>query len=139
VGFARDITERKEAENQLRASENLFRSLFETASSGILIADVDTKRFIDANSAILNMLGYSREELLARGVDDIHPQADLSSVKKAFESLACGEISIAHDQPMLRKDGGVIHADVTASRLIINDRPCIAGIFTDITAHRRSV
>jgi len=59
---ARDITERKKAEDQLRHSEELYRTIFETAGTAIIIIDNDTTIHL-ANSNFQKLSGYSREEL----------------------------------------------------------------------------
>ena len=58
-----DITERKLAEEARRASEERYRTLFEYAPDGILIADPESY-YIDANASICRMLGYARDELI---------------------------------------------------------------------------
>ncbi|MBN2299255.1 MAG: PAS domain S-box protein, partial [Deltaproteobacteria bacterium] len=61
-GTARDITERKEAEDRLRRSEELYRAIFETAGTAIIIIDDDTTIHL-ANTNFQRLSGYSREEL----------------------------------------------------------------------------
>jgi PAS domain-containing protein len=54
--YGRDITRRKQVEEALRESEQMYRSLFESAAEGIIIADIETKELKYANSAICTML-----------------------------------------------------------------------------------
>ena len=65
-----DITEQKRAEEALRASEARYRTLFEYAPDGIVIADRES-HYIDANASICRMLGYSRDELIGLHASDI--------------------------------------------------------------------
>jgi PAS domain-containing protein len=67
---------RKSAEEPLRESEERFRVIFESATDGILIADIETKRFLAQNQSMFHMLGYTSDELTTIGVEDIHPEAD---------------------------------------------------------------
>jgi PAS domain S-box-containing protein len=78
-------------------------------------------------------LGYSREELLGKSIADIHPKDSLLKVSKAFDYLADSERKLTPDIPVLRKGGAMFFADITASRLVINGRNCLAGFFTDVT------
>ncbi|NTU43267.1 MAG: PAS domain S-box protein, partial [Nitrospirales bacterium] len=61
-----DITERKEAENAQRKSEERFRKVFETSRDGLLLLDNQTGRIVNVNPAIVDLLGYSREELIGK-------------------------------------------------------------------------
>ena len=64
----RDITEQRRAEDQLKANETRLRAIFDGARDGILVADGQTRCFIDANPAICAMLGHDRAQLLRMGV-----------------------------------------------------------------------
>lgn len=134
-----DVTERKEAEIRLRESEDRFRTIFEQATDGIMIADLEERRQIEANRAMCAMLGYTRDELLSLHVEDVHPKEDLPRIMDLFERQVRGEISLAPDIPMLRKDGTVIYADVNSRRITLNGRNCIAGYFRDITERKQAV
>jgi nitrogen fixation negative regulator NifL len=70
---SRDITDRKRAEEVLRQSEVRFRGLFTDAPTGIVLASPDG-RFLQANPAFCELLGYSEQELLGKtGLDFTHP------------------------------------------------------------------
>jgi len=138
AGTAQDITRRLSVEEELRASEDKFRSIFEQATDGIMIADAQTKKHIEANAAICAMLGYTRDEIVGLSVDDLHPQEKLLEIQSLFEKQFRGEISLVPDVPMLRKDGSVFYADVNATRVLLRGRQCLAGIFRDATARKRS-
>ena len=132
-----DITEQKRAEEALRNSEERYRALFESAAEGILVADLETRRFKHANPAICNILGYSEEELMRLGMADIHPKESLDHVTAEFETQARGERVLASALPCLRKDGTVFYADVVATCAVIGGRPCSIGFFTDVTERRQ--
>jgi len=78
-------SERKRAEEALLKSEEKFRTIFNGASDGILIADIATKKFFQGNSAICSMLGYTKEEIESLAIYDIHPSKDISHVLDEFE------------------------------------------------------
>ncbi|HWR57830.1 MAG TPA: PAS domain S-box protein, partial [Thermodesulfovibrionales bacterium] len=133
LGVVTDITERRNAENKLRESEDKFRALFESATDGILILDLEQEQFLDGNKAICSMLGYTIEEVRSLRVRDIHPKQDLPAVIGILERQIRGEITLAKDIPVLRKDGSVFYADINATHVVMAGRPCIAGLFRDIT------
>jgi PAS domain S-box-containing protein len=138
LGIARDITERKRIEEALRENELRYRSLFEGAAEGILVADIDTKKFLHANPAMFRMLGYSEGELTTLGVEDIHPKESLDYVIGEFIAQARGEKIMVENIPVLRKDKSVFYADIITTRIFIDGRMCNVGFFSDITERKRA-
>ncbi len=139
VGIIRDITERKRSEERLRESEDRFRSIFEHATDGIMIADPKQKRNIEANQTMCDMLGRTREEILSLRLEDMHPETDVPRILDLFDRQVRGEISLAPDIPMVRKDGSVIYVDVNSTPVTLGGEPCLLGVFRDITERKRAV
>jgi two-component system sensor histidine kinase/response regulator len=134
----RAVEEKKRAEEALRESEEQYRTLFQTTSDGVLIADLETKMFRYANPAACRLLGYSETEFATIGVAAIHRKADLPRAMAEFEAMARGDKTLAADIPCLRKDGTIIYADITASTITIDGRVCNAGFFRDITERKQA-
>lgn len=133
-----DITERKHAEQALRDSEDRFRSIFDNAIDGILLADSVTRKFIMGNSAIERMLGYSNEELLQLGTEDIHPEQDKDDYIAQFAMMVRGESTLSSNAEVKRKDGSVFYADIKASPLRIGDKIYLMGFFRDTTERKKT-
>ncbi|MBT5740358.1 PAS domain S-box protein [Candidatus Woesearchaeota archaeon] len=134
----RDITERKKSESKVKESEERYRSLFEGASDAILVADPITKTFAFANLQASKLLGYSNKELLKLGITKIHPKKDLKYVLDQFQKQVKGEIKLAENLPVLKKNNEVIYCDINAQPIIINNKPYIVGFFRDITERRKN-
>ena len=134
----RDQTRERAAAKALRESEERFRTLFEQATDGMLLADAQTKRFTLANRQIQRLLDYSEAELLELTVADLHPAADLPAVLEQFEKQARGEITLAPGIPVRRKDGTVFYADISAAAVRLRQRDCLLGVFRDITERKRA-
>lgn len=132
-GTSRDIAKREEARRKLENSENRFRTLFERANEGIVVADAETGRFIFGNPAMSSLLGYSQEELSQIGVEDIHPQEVLPALMSDFENLTEGGNLLTTEAPCLRKDGTIVYADINAVYMEIDGKRCNVGFFTDVT------
>ena len=136
--LAEEIAERKRVEKALLESGDQFRMLFDQAIDGMLLADVETRRFTLANRQIQRMLGYREDELLQLTVADLHPSADLPTVIEQFGKLARGEITVAREIPVRRKDGTVFYADIGSSTVRLERRDCLLGIFRDVTEHKQA-
>ena len=137
LGFARNIADRKQAENALSASEARFRRLFETVPVAVIQSDVQG-RVLMANPAALHLLGYaSMEELIEASLcdfleDTLERDAYLGRVAEQ------GEISNA-EILFRRKDGGRITV-LANCRLVQGgaaEEPRIEGTFIDITERKR--
>ena len=156
IGVAHDVTDRKRAEAELRrardeldqrvqqrtaelgAANAELRAIYDGMVDGVLIADLETKRFVRANPAICRMLGYSEEELLALSVMDIHPPEHLPKVLEEFQAQAEGRLVLAEDSPVLRKDGTAFPADIGAAPVVYRGRRCNIGFFRDTTKRKRA-
>ena len=136
--IARDITERKQAEKTQKEAELKVRTMFDSASDGILLAQHSDKKFTDANKGICRMLGYSEEEILKLSVYDIHPKESLPHVIDQFEKQIKEELLIAKDMPVLRKDGSVFFADISSSPMTVSGKEFLLGMFRDITERKRN-
>ncbi len=80
-----NITERRKAEDALRESEERYRRLFEMETDTILLTDIETGRFLDANPAASALYGYSIEELLTMRPVDIsaEPEKTIKTIQDA--------------------------------------------------------
>ncbi len=135
--YAIDITERKLAEKVLQESEIRYKTLFESSPDGIIIAEVETRKFQYANQTMCRMLRYSEEELTNMRVDDIHPKEALERVVSEFEAQARGDKTLAEDIPCLRKDGTLIYVDVNTVKSLVDGKESNIGFFRDITERKR--
>lgn len=136
LAIVRDITARKSAEKALQESEERYRALFDGVNEGILVADIETKRYILTNPAVHRMLGYTEEEMRKLGVWDIHPKDSQKVVIAQFGALVKGEKSLVTNIPCCRKNGTIFYADFKASWAMIDSRECLVSFFTDVTERR---
>ncbi|RJR21194.1 MAG: PAS domain S-box protein [Nitrospiraceae bacterium] len=133
-----EIQVRERMETDLKESEEKFRAIFDNAIDGILLADIQNKKFMTGNKMICRMLGYSAGEIKGLGVFDIHPEKDLAYVIQQFDRQSKKEITIAGNIPVKRKDGSVFYADISSAPVTLSGVTYLIGIFRDITERRRS-
>jgi PAS domain S-box-containing protein len=132
-GTAEDITARKETEQSLRESESRYRTLMEQASDGIHTYDFAGK-FIDANTKLCEMLGYTREELLRLNVHDLIPVEDLKAAPLRLDLLRAGETVIS-ERMVCRKDGTLLPVEISGRML---PDGALQAIIRDITKRKQS-
>ncbi len=133
-----EITDKRRAEIERERSQRTLKAIFEGARDGILVTDVETKRFTVANAAACRMLGYGRDEVLGLSVRDIHSPEDLPEALGQLERQIRGEAALVTDIPVRRRDGSVFFADIHSTPVEIGGRLCLVGIFRDITDRRSS-
>ncbi len=92
VSLARDITERKGAEEALRQSEALFRGTFENAAVGIDHVDLEG-RFLRINQKFCEILGYTREEMCTKTWMEVTHPDDLAADLELYGRLLRGELA----------------------------------------------
>ncbi|MEN6458412.1 MAG: PAS domain S-box protein [Thermoguttaceae bacterium] len=130
--YASDITERKRAENALRESEERYRRLFEVASDAFLLVDRETNRFFDVNPAGAKLYGYSREEFLLLGPEDI--SAEPAKTRQAISTLQ----SYIPLRWHLKKDGTVFPVELTSSFFEYQGRNVLVTAVRDIAERKRT-
>jgi len=135
VGIFHDLTQSQRLE-ELEISDVQLRHIFEQTDVGIIIAEGETSKYVMTNPAIAKMLGYSEEEMGQLSFKDLHPKKDLSYLKREFFKMARGEVQGIFDLPMVRKDGSIFYANLSAKRIILDDKVRLVGFFTDITQQK---
>ena len=136
--FARDITERKRAEQALRESEQRYRSLFENNQAGVFRTAMDG-RVLDCNPAMARIMGFgSPEEVLTRSVLDFYFSE--RERNEFIERLGVTGRLSNYEMRLRRKDGSAIWlmANVFSSAAIAGKPQIIEGALVDITERKRA-
>ena len=134
VGAMQDVTERRHAEEARRASEARYRTLFECAPDGIVIADLESY-YIDANPSMCRMLGYSRDEFIGMHASDIVTAQEVEHIGPALSVIAA--TSDYHREWLFkRKDGSSVAAEVFATAMPDGN---LLGMVRDVTERNAAV
>ncbi|MDQ1240698.1 MAG: two-component system, cell cycle sensor histidine kinase and response regulator CckA, partial [Thermodesulfobacteriota bacterium] len=131
-----DVTERKQAEEAIRESEEKYRSLFEDSIDGIFVTEVDGT-LIDANQSFFDLFGYRKEEMLGTSVTKTYASpADRKRFQHAVEKQ--GSIRDFYLR-LIRKDGSEMDCLLTATvrRTIDGNILGYRGIVRDFTERKR--
>ncbi len=138
TAFIRDITERKQAEEALRESEERYRTLVELSPSGVFVFSEGKTVYV--NSMAITILGATEPtDILARApFEFIHPDYH-EDVTKNLHRVLAGETTVHRaERVYLKMDGTPIHVQVEAVRITWNGKPAIQGFFSDITERKRA-
>jgi PAS domain S-box-containing protein/putative nucleotidyltransferase with HDIG domain len=137
-GFHRDITKRKQAEQELRTAEEQFRGLVEQSIAGIYI--VQDGKFAYVNPRFAEIRGFaSADELIGRDPLPLLAEKDRATIAENQRRLLAGEAqSISYDFTALRKDGSAIEVGVSSTRATYHGRPAIIGMIQDISEKKRA-
>ncbi len=125
---------RRRNEQMLQKSEERYRTLFETGREGIIVADAESGKFVQVNSVICRLLGYSSDEMLTMSPNDIHPKEKISEIQAQFALMAQNKSNSALSIPLLCKNNTVIFADITSSFIELDGKHYLVGFFNDISA-----
>lgn len=138
-GILIDITDRKNAEEKLRKSEEKFRRIVETAGEGFLLTDEELK-IIDVNNAYCRMLGYTREELLGKTFLEFAGDEFRSYMKANKDHFLSQEIRELEGD-VIAKDGRVIPILLHGSTLRDDSDKAIGNMafITDMTEHKKAL
>jgi PAS domain S-box-containing protein len=134
-----DITERTRAEDEVRASEAKYRRLFETAHDGILILDGETGKIIDVNPPLLDLLGYTRTEILEKDLWQLGLFKDISASQSAFHELQEKGYLRYDDLPLQTNDGRFCEVEFVGNIYEVNGKRVIpeSGVKTTISERER--
>jgi PAS domain S-box-containing protein len=117
VNVFRDITDRRRAEVAAAAQGELFRSAFEHAGVGKALVALDGG-FLDANAALCELLGYSKEALFELDFQTLTHPDDLDADLDLLERLSRGQISTYRmDKRYLTSNGSVVWANLTVTMI----------------------
>jgi PAS domain S-box-containing protein len=137
-GISRDVTESRQAEAALRESEERYKALFDRSLDLVYIFDFEG-RFIDANGAALNRLGYTREELNSLNFASLLSEDQLPFAFKSLQEIR--ETGIQKNPTELRirhKNGSDVYVESIGSTIISNGAPvAIQAIARDITERKQ--
>ena len=136
ITVIRDITERKRAEQALRESEEMSRSMLENAAMGVYL--LQDKKFLYVNPMFEKIIGYRSEELVGREtINFVHPDDKSAVRKKAAENLK-GISNLPYEFRVLRKDGRQIWVMERVASIQYKGRRAVIASFMETTEHKKA-
>ncbi len=139
ISTAKDITETKLTQKQLKQSEKMFRNTFEQAAVGMAHVAPNGK-WLKVNQKLCQIVGYSKKELLQKTFQDITYAEDLKTDLEYVARMLAGKIkNYSMEKRYIRKDGSLVWIDLTVSLVRKSNREpdYFISVIEDISDRKR--
>jgi len=139
ISVSRDITDRKRAEEALRASEELFRSYLEYAPDGVYMSDLEGN-FLYGNRKCEEIIGYRREELVGKNFLELNILSE-NSLNKAAQLLQVnieGKSTGPDEIELISKEGRLIPVEINTSVVQRMGQGIVLAFVRDITERKHA-
>src|SRR5215831_14244191 len=136
VGFVLDITDRRQAEAELRRQTALLDELFESAPEAVVFLDLEG-RVVRTNRQFTTMFGYSAEEVAGREMFALIVPEDQLEEARALQKVYRSGVPVAAECQRRRKDGARLHVSLTVSPIALGGK--LIGLYAnyrDITERK---
>lgn len=130
-----DITKRKRGEEMLRASEERYRTLFESNPNPMWVYDRETLAFLAVNAAAVRHYGYSEDEFLAMTIKDVRPSEDVVALMDDLSQKTEG-LGEPTQWRHRKKDGELIDVEITSHEQTWLGRRAKLVLVNDITKRK---
>ncbi len=135
--FVRDISERKQAEERLKATEQRLATVFNSSPVGICITTIEEGKLLELNDVCCEIGRCRREDVIGRNAVDLGYWPTLDDREKLIHKIK-QQGSIRSDEfAFRRKDGTIGHALRSIERLTFDGQDCILSMFIDITERKQ--
>ena len=123
--------------SELEEQEQLFGAIFHASMDGIVLLD-GRGRMMEANDAVLRMLGFARSQLQGKGVTRLFAEKDRLLARNSFrEVVKTGYCR--YEAGLVRSDGSLFPAEIVGSRVWVGKKMIINGVVRDISQRRRNI
>jgi PAS domain S-box-containing protein len=130
--------ENRGAQSAMRASETRYRRLFEAARDGVLIVDPVSRRILDANPFLTELLGYLREELLGKELWEIGLYRDIEANKAAFRAVQEQGYVRYDNYPLVAKNGRQVEVEFVSNMYDVGGIQVIQCNIRDMTGRKQA-
>ena len=136
--FILDITERRQAEEALRESEEKFSKAFHASPGSIAISRLKDGTFIEVNESFLRDKGYTRDEVIGHNMIELGISGNIEDRKKFYKDM--NDYGGVRNRPYRyrTKSGDLRTAYMSAEIISLGNEPCLITQSTDVTEQKRA-
>ncbi|MCX6701314.1 MAG: PAS domain-containing sensor histidine kinase, partial [Methanomicrobiales archaeon] len=128
-GVSKDITD-------LKVSEEKFSAAFHSNAAAMAVSTKHDGKFVDVNAAFLQMLGFTRDEVIGKSVGDLHLFLQPEDRIHAIRILEEGGVVRNLEVQVQAKDGSALYGLFSADSITIGEIPCLLTTMVDITERK---
>jgi two-component system cell cycle sensor histidine kinase/response regulator CckA len=135
--LVRQEAERRQVAAALRASEERHRILFDASPLPIWVFEPTTLQILAVNDALVRVIGYARDELLAMRIVDLKPVSDVPRLVDGMTLLTSGSTHHVGVMRYLCKDRTAVELDITSHSALLDGRIVMIAVGVDVTQSRK--
>lgn len=137
IGSMIDITERREAEEELRSSEQKYKLIFESNPLPLWMISKEDQSVIAVNEVAANLYGYTQDELLQMRTTQLLPKEDVRKQLQRYgkDAATATDLGIVKHK---KKDGTIMFVQITAHDIIFEGKPVRLSLTNDVTEKLRA-
>ncbi len=138
ISLAKDVTEQRRAEEKLKQSEEKFNKAFHNSPDSITITRASDGTMIDVNERLLEISGYSREEIIGNTKVGLDFWVNTNDFDQYVSILKKEGRVLDFETDFRTKSGTVRNFSLSGETFVIGGEPFILGIMRDITDHKKT-
>ncbi|MDK9716573.1 MAG: PAS domain S-box protein [Trichlorobacter sp.] len=137
LNFVRDITERKQAEEQLRLSEEKFASAFKASPDSVNLNRLTDGTYLEVNEGFCTITGYREEEVLGKSSLDLNIWVFPEDRQRLVQELKQHGVVKNLETQFRRKDGSIFTGQMSACIITVHGEQCLLNITRDVSERKQ--
>lgn len=131
----RNVTEKRKQEDLLAENEQKYKAIFAQSTEYVFLADIDTKRILEANRSVRNLLGYSKDEIKDLTLYDFLV-VDQEDIYRRITDVLQKHSYYIGEKKFRRKNGSIVDVEISVSIISFSSKRVMCFVARDITPRK---